>query len=173
MKTRDITFASMLVALQVITLLIIYVIPTIKLALLFAVSLYSGILLRIGVKKTTIIISYIVSSALILFLIRIVDVTALYIVFFGWYGLVHQETIHIGSFKKQIIRWISFIAAAAVLYFAFTYLVSFEIAYALWIYALIGIGAFIIMQILYELCVKEVIILTGIKYTNDKIIFKK
>ncbi len=163
----------MLIALQVLTLLIIYVIPTIKLALLFAVSLYSGILLRIGIKKNTIIISYIASCALIIFLIRIVDVSILFIIFFGIYGLVHESTKHYSILKKQLVRWGCFFISAALLYFAVTYIISIEIVYALWIYALICIATFVAMQILYEICVRELIRITRIKYIDEKIVFKR
>ncbi len=173
MKTRDITIAGILIALQVITLLLIYVIPTIKLALLFAVSLYSGILLRVGVKRITIFLSYIATAALILILINIVDITALFIVFFGWYSLLHEGTRKVSSIKKQIVRWVGFIASFAILYFAFTLLITFEIAYALWIYALAGVVAFIALQILYEMCVKEFIRMSGIRYEKGVIIFRK
>ncbi len=172
-STRSLAFAGIIIALQVITLLIIYVIPTIKFALLFAVSLYIGIIIRIGIKKKVAVISYIASSLLVLFLIRIADIIILYIAFFGWYGIVHESTKHFNFFKKQLIRWICFLISAILLYLAVTFIISFNIIYALWIYSLAGIAVFILLQILYELCIREIIKLTGIKIINDKLIFKK
>ena len=67
MKSRDIAIAGIVTALQIITLLISYIIPTIKLALLFAASVYPGVLLRIGVKRRTVASSFLASAALAVF----------------------------------------------------------------------------------------------------------
>lgn len=173
MKSREIALSGIVISLQVITLLIIYVVPTIKLALLFASSLYLGVLLRLGVKKTTGILSFVVSSALILFLVHVVDITVMYIAFFGWYGIVHESTKHLKMSTKQIIRWVCFILSAALLYVGVTYFIKIDLKYALYLYAIFGVLAFAVMQVLYELCTRELIRLTGIRIVNGKITFKR
>jgi hypothetical protein len=173
MKTRDITLMGILIALQVVTLFIVYVIPTIKFALLFASSLYIGIMLRIGIKRITVLISYIASCLLIVFLIQITDITAFFIAFFGWYGILHEATGNLGKVKKQIYRWLGFLLSGALLYLAFTYLISIPIERSIFLYGIVAAVLFMAMQIFYELCITELVKITGIKIIDDKIIFKK
>ncbi len=172
MKARDIALASILIALQIITLLISYIMPTIKLALLFAASVYPGVLLRIGVKRRTIVASFFASAALVVFLVQVPEIQAGFIALFGWYALLHESTKHMHKISQQLIRWTGFMLAAGGMYLAFTYIVPIEIGYALWIVALAGVAAFALMQILYELVVCEVIKFTKIRLINGKIKFK-
>lgn len=173
MKTREIALAGIIIALQVVTLLVIYIVPTIKLALLFASSVYLGVMLRIGTHKTTGIITYIASSVLILLLIHVVEIKALYIAFFGWYGIVHESTKHHKMLKKQIIRWISFILAGVLLYLAFTFFIKIELQYALYLYAIFAVIGFAVMQVIYELFIREIIRLTGLRIIDGKLVFKR
>jgi hypothetical protein len=173
MKTREIALAGIIIALQVITLLIVYIFPTIKLALLFASSLYLGVILRLGIHKSIGIITYIASSALILLFVHVVEIKALYIAFFGWYGIIYESTNHLKTLPKQAFRWLSFILACAILYFAVTFLIKIDLQYALYLYAIFGVIGFVAMQVLYELCIKEIIRLTGIRIIEGKIVFKQ
>jgi hypothetical protein len=172
MKSRDIAIAGIVTALQIITLLISYIIPTIKLALLFAASVYPGVLLRIGVKRRTVASSFLASAALAVFLVQVPEIQAGFIALFGWYAILHEGTKHMHKIRQQLIRWAGFIAAAGLVYIAFTYIVPIEIGYALWIIALAGIAAFIAMQLLYEFTVRELIKVTKIRLYDGKIMFK-
>ena len=172
MRARDIALASILTALQIITLLISYVIPTIKLALLFAAALYPGVLLRIGVKRRTVTASFFASAALTVLLVQVPEIQAGFIALFGWYALLHEGTKHMHAIRRQLIRWAGFISAAGLAFIAFTYIVPIEITYALWAAALAGAAAFIVMQILYEFTVREFIKLSKIRLIDGKIKFK-
>ena len=172
MKPRTVATAGMLIALQVITLLIAYIVPTIKLALLFASSVYSGILIRIGFSKKAVTVSFFAASILTVFLIQIAEIQAAFIAFFGWYGLIHEATKNMGLIKKQAVRWLCFLASAALMYIGLTYIVPIQINYSIWIITLAFSAAFILMQFLYEFTVREFIIRTKIKLKDGKIVFK-
>lgn len=173
MKTRDIAIAGLLSALQVLTLFIVYLLPTVKITLLITVSVYSGILLRLGVKNRTILTAYITAAILTVLLIQVPQIQIAYIAFFGWYGLMHDATKNMPKLKKQLIRWGGFLIAMSALYLIIRFIVPIELNYALWIIAIAGIVAFIIFQIAYEIVVKEFIKMTHINYSNGKITFRK
>jgi hypothetical protein len=172
MKARNAALAGILISLQVITLLISYIIPTIKLALLFAASIYPGVLLRIGISRRTIAVSYLASAALVIFLVQVPEMQAGYALLFGWYALLHESTRQMPFAKQQLIRWAGFILSAGLFYLAVTYILAIETGYALWIIALAGAAAYVMMQAVYELVVREVIKLTKIRLFNGKIKFK-
>ena len=173
MKAREIAIAGLLIALQILTLLLAYVIPTIKLAVLFAASLYAGILLRIGIKKRVVLVSYLSSVILTIFLVQIPQIQVTFAAFFGWYGILHEATKSMRLLKQQAVRWAGFAASVAVLYFLITYIIHIELAYALWVMALLGAAAFAIMQLLYEFTVKEFIKISKIRFSEGKITFKR
>ena len=173
MKTRDIAITGILIALQILTLLIVYLLPTIKLTLLVAVSLYSGILLRIGVKKKAVLVAYIAASILMILLIQVPQIQIAFIAFFGWYGLMHESTRNMPLLKKQLIRWAGFFVSMTVLYLIIRFVVPIELNYALWIIALAGTLAFLAFQFAFEIVVKEFIKMTHINFFNGKITFRK
>lgn len=173
MKAREIAIAGLLAALQVLTLLLAYVIPTIKLALLFAASVYPGVLLRIGVKKRAVFTSYISAAVLTVLLVQIPEIQAGFAVFFGWYGLLHESTKNIRPIKRQVLRWAGFLAAALAFYVAILYFVNIQFKYALWVMALLGAAAFVIMQFIYEFTVKEFIKASKISLSDGKITFNR
>ncbi len=172
MKARAIALAGMITSLQILTLALAYIIPTINLALLFAAALYPGILLRIGFNKKAAFTSFITSAALIIFLIQIPEIQVAFISFFGWYGFLHESTKKIKKIKQQIIRWLCFLLSAVLMYIAVTYFVSIQINYALWIIILAGLVAFTAMQFLYEFTVKGIVKKGKIKFIDGKITFK-
>jgi hypothetical protein len=173
MKARELAIAGLLAALQILTLLLAYVIPTIKIALLFAASAYPGVLLRIGVKKRAVLVSYLSAAVLTVFLIQIPEIQAGFAVFFGWYGLLHEATKPMKPAIKQAVRWAGFLAAAALMYASVLYFVDIEFKYALWAMALLGAAAFVIMQFIYEFTVREFIKISKIGYLDGKITFKR
>ncbi len=172
MKTKNIAISGLITALQVLTLSISYIIPTINLALLFAASLYPGILLRIGIGRKAVFVSVAASSVLTIFLIQIPVIQGGFIAFFGWYALIHQGTIKMGMAKKQLFRWAFFALSAGLMYLAVLFIFPVELKYALWIFVAAGIAAFVIMQALYEFTVRELIKKTKIKSIDGKITFK-
>ncbi len=172
MKAHKLATAGLLTAIQIITLLIAYVVPTIKLALLFAVSLYPGILLHIGFDKKAVFASFAASAILLVFLIQIPELQGGFIAFFGWYALVHEGTKKMARIKKQLIRWALFAVSAGLMYLVVRFVFPLELKYELWIIAITGAVAFIAMQAIYELCVREIIRRTKIKSINGKITFK-
>jgi len=172
MKARDIAIAGILIALQVLTLLLVFVLPTIKLALLFAACVYPGILLRLGVKKSVILTSFVACATLVFLIVQIPEIQFAYVAFFGWYGLVHENTRNISMAKQQLIRWGCFSVSVGFLYTVFTYIITFQLEYALWLIALLGAVSFIVMQVFYELIIKEFIKISKIKLIDGKIVFK-
>ena len=173
MKARELATAGLLVALQVLTLLLAYVIPTIKLALLFAASVYTGVLLRISFKKQALLAAYIAAAVLAVLLIQIPEIQVGFAVFFGWYPLVHEVTKPLTPISRQAVRWAGFLLAAAAMYAAITFFIDIEFKYAMWIMALLGAAAFTAMQFLFELTVKEFIKITKICLNDGKITFKR
>lgn len=174
MKSREIAIAGLLIALQLTTLLLVFIIPTIKLSLLVAVSLYSGVLLRVGVNNKTILISYITTSILSVFmLISVPQILIAYIAFFGSYSLIHEISKNMPLVKKQLIRWGAFIVSMTIMYIIINFIVPIELNYALSLIAVIAVVAFIIYQLFYEFIIKEFIKMTKMKYIGGKITFRK
>jgi hypothetical protein len=173
MKARELAIAGLLVALQILTLLLAYVLPTIKLALLFAACLYSGVLLRIGIKYKVVLLAYVSSVVLTVFIIQIPQIQVTFAAFFGWYGILHEATKSKRRVKQQSLRWLGFATAAATLYVLITYVVHIELEYALWLMALLGAAAFIAMQLIYEFAVREFVKISKISYSDGRITFKR
>ncbi|MEX1378062.1 MAG: hypothetical protein AB1Z23_11405 [Eubacteriales bacterium] len=158
MKTRTLTVLSVAAALQVVLLLAALILPTVKISMLFAASIISGILCAGGYKKMHVLLSFAAASILSLVLISNYIIPISYIMFFGAYGIVHFITKPKKLIIKELIRFIYLFAAICVLYFVFKSMVInsqlLSVPYVYFVPAAVILG-YVIFQILYDKVVQE------------------
>lgn len=127
-------------------------------SMLFAASLLNGLLISAGYKKRHVLISFIAVSILSMIFISNYIIPASYILFFGGYGMVHFASISKKSVLRQVVRFAYLILGLGVLYVIFTKLFAQSIFFAVpYIYFLpvIIIAGYILLQILYDMVIKE------------------
>lgn len=154
-QTKTLTTLALSISIQIIVLYLCIILPTISMALLFISSVINGALCEKGINKYHVLLSYIGTSILALVLISRMEINLFYILFFGWYGIVHYISKNRKLFFKQLIRWSGFIIGLIVLVFAFRDIISPFIRYSIWIYVAGAAVGFVLYQIIYTLVIKE------------------
>ena len=158
MKARTLTVLSLSAALQVALLLAAMVLPTVKISMLFAASVFSGILCAGGYKKLHVLLSFAAAGLLSVILIPNYIIPVSYIIFFGAYGIVHFATKLKKLPIRQLLRFAYLGAGVTALYFIFRSLaanskmLSAPYIYFMPIALFLGYIAF---QIVYDKVIQE------------------
>lgn len=158
MKAKTLTVLSLSAALQVVLLLAAMVLPTVKLSMLFAASIFSGILCAGGYHKLHVLLSFAAVGLLSVILIPNYIIPISYIIFFGAYGIVHFATKAKKLPIKQLLRFAYFGAGVTALYFIFKSLVvDSKILSSPYIYfmPLALILGYIVFQVVYDKVIQE------------------
>ena len=144
--------------MQVVLLLACFFLPTVKVSMLFAASLFSGLLCAAGYRKGHVLLSYIAVSLLSMIFINNYIIPISYILFFGAYGIVHFATKAKKNIAKYAIRFVYLFVGLTALYFIFTAvfaqspLLSAPYIYFLPVGVIVG---YILFQILYDMVIQE------------------
>jgi len=149
---------SISAALQTGLLLLCIILPTIKISMLFAVSLFNGLMCAAGYKKRHVFMSFIVVSILSFILIPNYIIPAAYIALFGGYGIIHIFSAGKRPLIKQVIRYLYLAAGACALFLLFKSLfLNSPVCAVPYVYFLpIAIVAgYFFYQILYDKLLKE------------------
>ena len=146
---RRITYPAMVVALTAALLVMTRWLPTMRISVLFVVSLIPMMLVCEGAYKETILC--VVASTLVCGLLAPDSLQALaYGLFFGWYGLIWRVTLTRPPALRLLLRWLFF----ALGWTAGLWLVRALLGnLPLWVLWLLGQPAFVAYDFLYGLCV--------------------
>lgn len=147
--TKRLTYAAMVAALTVVLMLLTRWLPTMRISVLFVVSLLPMALVCEKAYKETALC--VLASAVLgwLFLPNSLEALA-YALFFGWYGLIWRATLQRPLALRLLLRWMFFnVGWTAGLFLARSLVGNLP----LWLIWLLGQAAFIAYNFLYGLCV--------------------
>ncbi len=156
--TKQLAVLSVSTAVQIVLLLISFILPTVKISLLFVVSIFNGLLCSAGYRKSYVFLSFTSVSVLSLIFISNYIIPVSYILFFGAYGIIHFLSISKKPFLKQILRFAYLTAGLGLLYLIFTTLLSdsiiLSVPYVYFVPAVIVVG-YLLFQFLFDMVIKE------------------
>jgi len=157
-KTKQLAMLSISAALQTGLLVLCLVLPTIKISMLFASSLFNGMMCAAGYKKRHVFMSFVVVSVLSLILIPNYIIPAAYIALFGGYGIIHIFSAGKRPIIKQLIRYAYLAVGASALFLLFKSLfISSPALIAPYVYFIPPaiIAGYFVFQIIYDKLLKE------------------
>ena len=158
LKTQKLTVLAVSSALQTALLLMSAILPSVKVSVLFAASIFNGLLCSAGYNKRHVFMSFISVGILSLIFIPNYIIPVSYILFFGAYGIVHFATKAKGLFVKQTIRFAYLAAGSAALFFIFKAFFSamplFNKPYIYFLPIALAVG-YLAFQLVYDMVIKE------------------
>ena len=146
---RRVTYPAMVVALTAVLLLLTRWLPTLRISVLFVVSLIPMILLCEGALKESVLCTLACTLVCGLLLPDRLEALA-YGLFFGWYGLLWRVTRARPLALRLLLRWLFFAVGWTAGLWLARALVGNLPLWALW---LMGQPAFFAYDFLYGLCV--------------------
>lgn len=149
--SRRIAYAGVIAALSVALLYLVYVLPTMRLSVLFVVSLLP-VIMAYERRWTDGLFAFATTALVAVLLIGPRGIWLFYVVFFGWYGVVRELVlVKLGRIWTWAIMAVLFNIVLFAMYFlAKELLLDLKLPAALLIPA--AEGAFIAFELLFTAC---------------------